>query len=186
MEKIEFYIYEDELWCKTAGRNFIVTEKDTELIDYILTIVRERYPKTYASLQRCYEKSAMNVRYYQFLMARRFCKCNFGSLDPTEIDLDSFGCLHFEKVQCPLRGECRYEGVICNPRFNSTLSDAERRVMKLYYEGAGKEDIAEQLYISPNTVKNHIKSAYCKLGVHEKAEFVRYAEKNHIFDNDNV
>lgn len=97
--------------------------------------------------------------------------------------MDSTGKFNFEKVECPLRGECRFEGVICSPRFNTKLSDAELRVMKLIYQGASKDDVAEQLYISPNTVKNHIKSVYLKLGIHEKSEFFRYAEKNNLFNN---
>ena len=55
--------------------------------------------------------------------------------------------------------------------------------MKLVYQGAGKDEVAEQLYISPNTVKNHIKSVYLKLGIHEKYEFIRYAESNNMFNN---
>jgi len=31
-------------------------------------------------------------------------------------------------------------------------------------------------------VKNHIKSVYRKLGIHEKSEFIRYANKNNLFN----
>ena len=50
------------------------------------------------------------------------------------------------------------------------------------YEGKNKEEISSELYISPNTVKNHIKSVYTKLGIHEKSEFIQYANKNHLFN----
>ena len=43
------------------------------------------------------------------------------------------------------------------------------------------EDIAERLYLSPHTVKNHIKSVYLKLDIHEKSEFIQYAHKNNLF-----
>ena len=37
MEGLEFYMFEDELWCKTSdGKNFIVDESHTELVKYIL------------------------------------------------------------------------------------------------------------------------------------------------------
>ena len=182
MEQLEFYIYESELWCKYAdGRNEVVTENDTELIHYLLCLIREHYPTAYKALEKEYQKSAGNVRYYQFLIVRRFCKCNFGKLDTTRFDVEPTGAFNFEKVECPLRGECRHDGVICCPAFNSKLSDAEMRVMRLVYDGATKEEIAEQLYLSPHTVKNHIKSVYCKLGIHEKSEFIQYANRNHLF-----
>ena len=76
---------------------------------------------------------------------------------------------------------CRYEGVICCPQFNCRISDAEMRVMQLVYEGFNNEDIAERLYLSPHTVKNHIKSVYLKLDIHEKSEFIQYAHKNNLF-----
>ena len=183
MEQLEFYIYENELWCKYAdGRNEVVTENSTELIQYLLELIREHYPTAYKALEREYQKSAENVRYYQYLIVRRFCKCNFGKLDTTKFDVEDSGRFNFEKVDCPLRGECKYEGVICFPIFNTRLSDAELRVMRLVYEGMSKEEIAEQLYCSPHTVKNHIKSVYCKLGIHEKSEFIQYANRNNLFN----
>ena len=182
MDGIEFYIIESELWCHYAdGRSKVVTEDDTELISQLLELIREHYPLAYKALEKEYQKSAGNVKYYQFLIARRFCKCNFGKLDTTKIDVEPSGKFNFEKVECPLRGECKCEGVICLPTFNTKLSDAELRVMRLVYEGASKEDIAEQLYLSPHTVKNHIKSVYCKLGIHEKSEFIQYANRNNLF-----
>ena len=141
MEGLEFYLYESELWCKSEdGRNWAVTENDTELIQQVLSMVREQFPEAYHALEQVYKKSAGNPRYYQF------------------------------------------ENVICSPKFNSTLSRQELRVMKLMYEGKNKEEISSELYISPNTVKNHIKSVYTKLGIHEKSEFIQYANKNHLFN----
>lgn len=184
MGGLEFYIFEGELWCKSDdGQNQIVDESQTELIKSMLDEIRGCYPLAYKALTKEYEKSSLNVPYYQYLIVRRFCKCNFGKLDGTKPDVDRTGKFNFEKVDCPLRGECRFEGVICSPKFNSKLSDAELRVMKLIYQGASKEEIAEQLYISPYTVKNHIKSAYLKLGIHEKSEFIRYANENNLFNN---
>lgn len=182
MEQLEFYIYESELWCKYAdGRNEVVTESNTELIQHLLELIREHYPTAYKALEKEYQKSAGNVKYYQYLIVRRFCKCNFGKLDTTKLDVEASGKFNFEKVDCPLRGECKYEGVICFPTFNTKLSDSELRVMKLVYDGMSKEDIAEQLYLSPHTVKNHIKSVYCKLGTHEKSEFIQYANRHNLF-----
>ncbi len=181
MEQLEFYIYESELWCKYAdGRNEVVTENDTNLIESLLGMIREHYPVAYKALEKEYQKSAANVPYYQYLIIRRFSKCNFGKLDTTKLDVAS-GRFNFEKVDCPMRGECKLEGVVCFPKFNTRLSEAELRVMRLVYDGVGNEEIAERLYLSPHTIKNHIKSVYAKLGIHEKSEFIRYANKNDLF-----
>lgn len=184
IENIEFYTFQNELWCMFSdGTNKIVSESDVDLIKSVLERIREFYPKAYDALSECYKKSSLNVPYYQYLMVRRFCKCNFGNLDDTKVDIDLYGRFQFECVSCPLRGECKYEGIICGAEFNNVLSKSETRVMKLLYEGISKEDIASKLYLSPETVKNHIKSSYKKLGVHERSEFVRYAHDNNLFDN---
>lgn len=182
MAGLEFYQFEGDLWCMSEdGKNFVLDETNTDVIAYILNNVRARYPEAYKALEKCYQKSALNARYYQYLMARRFCVCNFGKLDATEKDISRDGTFHFEKVSCPLRGECPFEGVICMPKFDSSLTKAEERVMRLWYKGKSKEEIGEELSVSPGTVKNQIKSAYLKLGVHSEAEFVKYANEHNLF-----
>lgn len=182
MAGLEFYMFEQELWCKRSdGTNEIVDETKTDLVQYILENVRECYPEAYKALEEYYKKSSANVIYYQYLMARRFIKCNFSKLDTTSLDVEEDGRFNFEKVECPMRGECPYEGIICGPRFNCKLSPAELRVMKQYYEGRQKEEISRLLFISPGVVKLHIKNSYRKLGVHEKAEFIRYAQEHNLF-----
>ena len=184
MKDLEFYILENELWCLFPdGRNEQITEHNVELVREILSRIREFYPEAYKELSKWYQKSSSNVPYYQYLMVNRFCRCNFGKLDNTKKDVSSGGIFNFERVDCPMRGECPHENVVCNPRFNSRLSDAELRVMKLLYEGLDNGEIADKLYLSPHTVKNHIKSAYAKLGLHEKSEFIRYAKENNLFND---
>lgn len=183
MEGLEFYTFNSELWYRTAdGTTDIVDESKTDVIQSLLSRIRDMYPTAYQALKEEYRNSAANIPYYQYLMVRRFCKCNFGKLDTTTIDIGSNGNFNFEKVDCPLRGECKFEGVICCPKFNSKLSKAEERVMSLYYQGFNKEEIACKLYLSVETVKNHIKSSYLKLGVHEKSEFVKYANQHNLFN----
>jgi len=182
MTELEFYIFEDELWCMYPNKkNERVTEDKTELIKWMIARIRECYPEAYKALSECYKKSAYNVPYFQFLIVNRFCRCNFGGIDNVK-DVDSGGHFNFEHVSCPLRGECKYECGICGPKFNSKLSGSELRVMKLMYEGHNVENVADLLYLSPNTIKNHIKSVYLKLGIHEKAEFIDYAHRNNLFN----
>lgn len=182
MEGLEFYIVNHELWCNSEdGRSWVVTENDTDFVQEMLERIREQYPEAYKALSKEYQKSSVNPQYFRFLIVRRFCKCNFGKLDTTKLDIEKTGKFNFEKVDCPLRGECKFEGVVCFPKFNSSLSEAELRVMRLVYDGLNNEEIAEQIFISPHTVKNHIKSVYCKLGIHEKSEFIHYANKHNLF-----
>ncbi|MBD5312484.1 MAG: helix-turn-helix transcriptional regulator [Bacteroides sp.] len=179
--KREFYICDDRLYVMTDGKSEEVTEKSRELIDEMLTRIETYYPEALKALNECYAKSSRNVSYYNYLRVRRFLRCNFAQLDTTEHD-DDDGVFNFERVPCPLRGECPHEGVICMPRFDSRISAAEERVMRLYLRDGDTEIIAETLYLSVHTVRNHIKAAYTKLGVHSRAEFIAYASRHHLFD----
>ena len=185
MDGLEFYAIGEELWCKTVdGKNFIVDESKTELIGSILEKMRSRYPEAYKVLSEIYERSAVNVNYYRYLMVRRFCKCNFCKLDTTSLDVEDVslnGRFNFEKVECPMRGECPYEGVICMPKFNSILSPAETRVMEQIYKGLSEQEIAKALFISPNTVHQHIKNVYAKLNIHRLSDFITYANNHNMF-----
>lgn len=178
---IEFYTVDNELWyLTTEGANERFDETKENVISTIIDRLIEHYPEAYGALAKWYGKSAANVPYYRYLIARRFLRCNFGRLDTTQ---DDFGksSFRFEKVECPLRGECQFEGVVCMPRFNSKLSQKELQVMRLIYNGCSSEEVSERLFLSPFTVKNHIKSVYQKLGIHDKSEFIRYANKNNVF-----
>lgn len=178
----EYFTCDGALYVLEDGKTRAITEKDTDLIDRLLTSVRDFYPEAYKALQKAYEKSSLNVPYYKYLMAARFIRCNFGELDTTDADVTDDGVFHFEKVRCPLRGECPLENVVCMPRFNTKLSDAENRVMKMYYETTGVDQIADTLYLSVHTVKCHIKAAYTKLGIHSRGEFITYANKHNLYD----
>ena len=182
MKTIEFYIFNKELWFISEGENRVVTEHDTELIGAILQKIIHLYPKAYEALSKEYIKSSLSVPYYQYLMVRRFCKCNFGNLDNTKCDIDINGNFNFECVSCPLRGECINEGVICHPELNTKLSDAELRVMRLLYEGNSMIETASMLYLSPETIKTHTKSVYKKLSLSGLPDFIRYASKNQLFE----
>lgn len=180
--EIEFYLYNDELWCIYEGKNEPLTEKSTKVIECMLSNIREHYPAAYEELTRWFERSSKNVPYFQFLIVDQFCRCNFGRLDPTRKDVEESGKMNFEKGYCPMAGRCPHHNIVCSPRFNSRISEAEKRVMKLLYEGRDIQSIASDLYLSPYTVKNHIKSVYLKLGIHEKADFIKYVNDNNLFD----
>jgi two-component system response regulator DesR len=57
------------------------------------------------------------------------------------------------------------------------LSEREREVLSLIATGATNREIAERLYLSPHTVKEHASALYRKLGVKNRAEAARRAER---------
>lgn len=79
------------------------------------------------------------------------------------------------------------EGMLATPAFAPTpaapdasgwlrdafdLSDREAEVALLIAQGRSKTYIAEQLFLSENTVRTHAKNAYAKIGVHSKQELI--------------
>jgi two-component system response regulator DesR len=57
------------------------------------------------------------------------------------------------------------------------LSEREREVLQLISAGSTNREIAEQLYLSPHTVKEHTSALYRKLGVRNRAEAVQKAQR---------
>jgi two-component system response regulator DesR len=57
------------------------------------------------------------------------------------------------------------------------LSTREQEVVALISDGATNSEIASRLYLSPHTIKEHTSSIYRKLGVRNRAEAVRAAQR---------
>jgi two-component system response regulator DesR len=57
------------------------------------------------------------------------------------------------------------------------LSDRERGVLALVASGATNREIAERLFLSPHTVKEHTSALYRKLKVRNRAEAVQRAQR---------
>lgn len=79
-----------------------------------------------------------------------------------------------------MTGESRFktkEGVsrACN------LSRRELEILELMSGGLGAAEIAERLFISPSTVKNHLRHILEKLNVHSRAEAVALALRHGFF-----
>jgi DNA-binding CsgD family transcriptional regulator len=180
MMKIEFFI-------NGRGRNLIINdlntrkfkifeESDKELIDFILKKIEVDYPEAHNRLKELYGKS----KDHHYLMVSRFLRCNFAKNDHKP-DIDEDGNFDFENIQCPLRGFfCKEEGVICNPKLSTSLSEREKEIAIRYANGYNVEEIGEKLFISPNTVKNHRAKIYAKLSIHSRSELVNWCYKNRL------
>ena len=62
------------------------------------------------------------------------------------------------------------------------LTDREMEVLKLVAKGMNNRDIAKQLFISENTVKNHIRNILEKLQLHSRMEAVVYAVREKLLE----
>ena len=58
------------------------------------------------------------------------------------------------------------------------LSPREAEVLALITQGLTNQDIAERVFISPNTVKTYIRTAYRKIGVESRTQAVLWGVEN--------
>ncbi|CAN5372857.1 hypothetical protein BH09ACT12_BH09ACT12_37390 [soil metagenome] len=54
------------------------------------------------------------------------------------------------------------------------LSERERQVIERICRGDANSEIAAELYLSINTVKTHIRSAYRRIGVTRRVDAIRW------------
>ncbi len=62
------------------------------------------------------------------------------------------------------------------------LTSRELEVLKLVAQGMSNKEIRSELYISENTVKNHVRNLLDKLHLHSRMEAVVYAVREKILD----
>jgi len=62
------------------------------------------------------------------------------------------------------------------------LTDRELEVLRLVAQGKSNREIAGDLYISENTVKNHVRNILEKLHLHTRMEAVMYAVREKLLD----
>ena len=67
--------------------------------------------------------------------------------------------------------------VFAEAPLDSPLSDREQEVLSLIATGSTNKEIAGQLHLSPHTVKEHTSAIYRKLGVRNRAEATRQAQR---------
>jgi PAS domain S-box-containing protein len=66
------------------------------------------------------------------------------------------------------------------------LTLREREVLTLLARGLSTQEIAEALFISMSTVRNHVQNIFDKLGVHSRPEAIAYAYQNGLIDGNEM
>ena len=67
-------------------------------------------------------------------------------------------------------------------RERSLLSQREREIVALVAQGFKNKEMAEKMFISEQTVKNHLHNIFDKLGVSDRLELALYAIHNNLHD----
>ena len=62
------------------------------------------------------------------------------------------------------------------------LTDRELEVLRLVAKGLNNREVAKELFISENTVKNHVRNILEKLQLHSRMEAVMYAVREKLLD----
>ena len=65
-------------------------------------------------------------------------------------------------------------------RERSPLSQREREIVALVAQGFRNKEMAEKMFISEQTVKNHLHNIFDKLGVSDRLELALYAIHNNL------
>ncbi len=73
-----------------------------------------------------------------------------------------------------------HKPVTHSPSQQEALTARELEILALITNGVNTEKIAANLFISPQTVRNHIKNIYAKLQVHSRAQAVSKALRENI------
>ena len=66
---------------------------------------------------------------------------------------------------------------------SAQITAREREILHWVAKGTSNREIAEQLYISENTVKNHMKNILHKLQLENRVQLTRYAIENNMVNN---
>jgi DNA-binding CsgD family transcriptional regulator len=104
-------------------------------------------------------------------------KRNAEALDQLNAAFDTY-------VQCEAIADARRVGralrrlgverrIVTHPRARTgwdSLTDSELTVVNLIAEGATNRSVAQQLHLSPHTVKTHLHNAFAKLGITSRAQ----------------
>ena len=172
MEAIEFYLWEGEVRYRVDGQERRLDQKDRGIVEFVLDTLKLYFPDALVALNERCAASEANRRYFDFRRVELFIRCNFSEQDTLRFDI-SQGVMNFEDVKCPMKGMCKYEGVICKPKFKMQLPHEESKVAVLYSKGLTADEIAGVLKKSIKTVKNQLRSIKMRLHLSRTRDIIK-------------
>lgn len=173
MEKqVEFFVSPQGEVCFYGhdGKVLSYNTEHPDIINHMAELINRLYPEAYKYLADLYAKSKPNKLYYKFKITDRFIRCNLGSNDTLSFDVDGT-VLHLERVDCPLRGICPRENIVCSPKLKTPFFPKELEVAKYFARGYVARD-------SPDTwqVQEH---GGCTASQDDQATRVAVNERHH-------
>ena len=184
LDLVSMELYQDpggEMLVKPSnGKLFLLDEKNRDFIVSMKMIIKNDYQKAWQACCEWNRKAKPNVTRFDFLNVRRFCKCNFQKYD-AKLDIDENGGLNFEFTDCPLRGECRYENIICSPEFSNKLTEYDKSILNMIvYQQMTADQIALRLGRSVNTINNRRKTIFEKTKCKTISQLVAYSYEHNL------
>ena len=154
----------------------------SELVEELYDTIARNFPWAFNALSVAYMASELNRSHYHYLIVRRFIRCNFGEYDTKEWDITPEGVWKLEKVSCPLRGECKMEGVVCGAKYHFGLSERETEILSLSAQGSTAREIAQTLSLSIFTVDTHLRNILAKLNAKNIKQVISWYNDNKTAD----
>lgn len=177
MKEIEFMNRDDGQVIMMTESDMTELNENSEIVEELYQSIAVNYPWAFNALSVHYAASELNKPHYRFLIVRRFVRCNFGNYDTKDWDINN-GQWKLEKVSCPLRGECKLEGVVCGARFCFGLSTREQEIISLSADGHTAKDIANILCISEWTVSTHCRNILAKVNAKNIKQVITWYNEN--------
>lgn len=179
--QIEFFVSPQGM-VYFYGKNQEIIRYDMEqpeLIRLMAQMIQTVYPEAYEYLFNNFIKSEKNKLYHQFLITERFIRCNFGTNDTLNYDINQ-GMMNLERVNCPLRKCCKEENIVCNPNVKSPFFPKETEVAKVFAKGYVASEVADILGKSLHTVTSQLRNMTRRLGLRSSREIIKIVHQRNL------
>lgn len=180
--QIEFFVSPQGM-VYFYGKNQEIIRYDMEqpeLIRLMAQMIQIVYPEAYEYLFNNFIKSEKNKLYHQFLITERFIRCNFGTNDTLNYDINQ-GMMNLERVNCPLRKCCKEENIVCNPKVKSPFFPKETEVAKVFAKGYVASEVADILGKSLHTVTSQLRNMTRRLGLRSSREIIKIVHQRNLW-----
>ncbi len=173
-DAVEFYTYEQEIWCLYKSMKFRYAEFPAEILQLIDSDMSKN-PKALKSLSD-FDITDDDERRKQYIA------CRFGRFDATP-DINAEGIVQSpEYVDCGMRGICPHEGKLCSSivlEFG-VLTPREIDVLRQIGNDLLDKEICDLLQMANDTLRTHKDKISLKNGSTRKSALAKLAYKYNL------